>query len=67
MKKSQQQQQACRPPAKPINQSNDQSALYRNINAVQRGLPDKRQRGGLQARIAHNRQDQYAARGPESE
>ncbi len=61
------QQQAFKPPAKPINQSKDQADLYRNINAAQRALAYKRQRGGL-LRIANNRQDQYAAaRGPESE
>ena len=63
MKKSQQQQQAFRPPAKPINQSKDQADLYRNINAAQRGLKDTDSGGGgLQARVANNRQDQYAAK-----
>jgi hypothetical protein len=54
-------------PKKPLqNVAADQKELYRNIQAAQRVLQDKRQRGGLQGRVASNRQNKYSIRGPES-
>jgi hypothetical protein len=67
MKKSQ--HQAFAAPAKPLpNVHPDQQELYRNrnIQAIQPNLGKRGPRGGLQARVSNNRQDQYAARGPES-